>query len=361
MRRRPPNWLEIVAVLALLWACLGSLAFGQEYRHGYLNGRTDGQNFAPTARVGVYFDCRYSGAQTRGNPLIDPNATAEQRKAGVCANWEEWFRTQFDPIHAWVSGNGQERNGLFVFESPHGLIGAYRRDHTIDERERAIAYGKPWLVEGFIPWCRLYVDGGAEIVVHEGTPDLGRWAGDLINQDTPAARATVLRTITAHDAPLVEAGITIGHDAMSSFGDGSVSKARWDLLQAIGAGQQMEATFDPRNADKFRGATCFVHWSSFSPWHVAPQAEYAGPNGWKMPLVGSKEFADFYGEVRVVVPYNFGGSGAQTKDNIEHQADECRKLLALAPNIRVLLIDWIVRGAMQAGVPIERFLPEGSK
>lgn len=340
------------------------------YDYGLLNLRgnatgnpADSQTFAPTARVGLYVDCRWSpNLANRGNAWINPHGPESTPVQPVYPSWQAYWDREFDPMHQWFAGGGTTRNLLAVFESPYGHQGLHRRDHTIDERQKAIEQGKPWLVDGFCEGAKAYIDGGAEIFVHEGCPDLGRLAADTLADGSARGKHALWQAQRDFVEPHMAVGMGIGFDFLSAMGAETASYGLWKWLVNVGWPVHMESTFGPERLELYRGATCLVHYEqSFKPWHTEPQAEYAGPKGWKMPLAGSQEFADWYGEVRVVVPYDFGGSGAQTKENIEHQADECRRLLALAPNIRVLLIDWIVRGAMQTGVPIERFLLETPK
>jgi hypothetical protein len=350
------------------------------YLHGELNSRggatgnvADNQTRAPIARVGVYWDFRYAnGHANRHNPWINPfltdaeRAELQRKDTGgrpVCRSWDEWFYRHMDPAEIWLTGKGVHRNGLFVLEAPWGLVGSARRYQSVDERRRALATGKAWLDDGLIEGLKPYVDAGNEVAIHTGCPDEGAWARELLAGDKNAARREGLETIAEFDALLAGAGITIGHDMLSGFGPGTISCERWRHNQAWGVKQQLEATFNASMVPVYQGATCFVHYGpTFKPCHEEPQAPWAGPKGWGMPLATSKEFAEWYGEVRVVVPFDFGGSGAPTKENVEHQATEVRKLLALSPKIKVLLSDYIVRHAMKFDVKVERFLlPETTK
>jgi hypothetical protein len=262
-------------------------------------------------------------------------------------------------MHRWFTGGGTTRNLLAVFESPYGHQGLHRRDHTIDERQQALAQGKPWLVDGFCEGAKTYIDGGAKIFIHDGCPDLGRLAADMLKGDSPAARCEFLAACYDFVMPHLAVGMGIGLDNLSAWGEETASYGLWQLLKTIGCDLQMEAAWGPDKAGLYRDAIVFAHWANFVPSHLK-QEPWAKQSG--LPAFDAPQFAD-YREFRVVLPFDVLKDQVkvgQTKEYVEAVADLTRSLLA-KPNVRVLLIDWLVQAAVKAGVSVERFLPEAVK
>lgn len=366
--------LLLTIVAGCLLAALACAARGQESpalngRGVALNDAREGLRTAPRSRVGVLLNFRTHDAHrsARNDFWIDRWPTADQRAQGACSSWHEYFRRVVDPISVWLEGDSLRRSAIYDLEGPWGHSQDYRRYFAIDELVRNERYGLWWRNEGLIECCRLYADGGAEVVIHTGCADSAGYAAGLCT--TAGGREELLTTLYRVHGPLVGANIRIGHDAAAACGPGSVTHAEYRLLEAVGAQQQIEGTPE-LSATHWKGATCRLAWSEFHARHVE-QAPWAVG---RWPLANSAEFAAWYGDVRVhVTATSFGCDPAGVVESLEKRrawlkqlARGTRELLAETP-VTVLLDDWIIREALRSGdakraaIAVEEFLPEEAR
>lgn len=283
---------------------------------------------------------------------INPWATPEQRTAGVCANWPEFFVRRIDPARGWIEGARGARSAIIDFERPFGVEADWRRDFPATGMLQAREYGLRHLVDGFAGCAKNYTDAGVEVVAH-----LGRFNSDGLADKMLAENRRSELFDLAHQLmqPLVWAGVRIGRDNMAEAAQDSLDHRHYLWLDALGVPQQIEATAD-LGRPHWKGAVTRIVVQLFQDRHVVQKPW--GKNHW--PTWSDAKFLEWYPDLRVNIAGGWPVTTAVRQqigepEFMRRTAQATRELLAASPNITVLLHLEHIEAAVKFGMGVEEF------